>query len=77
MITLFPSQGDFCVTAFFAFLDKIVHAFVPAGGATTMTKMETTTGGITTVKTSEVAAYIAGNAVAGARPVHSYEPSLR
>jgi hypothetical protein len=50
---------------FFVFLDKLVNTFAPAGGAATTSKTETTTGGITTVKTSEVAAHVAGDALSG------------
>jgi|RhiMetdeSRZDD1v2_1073273.scaffolds.fasta_scaffold114644_2 hypothetical protein len=46
---------------FFVFLDKLVNAFAPAGGADTRTTTETTTGGITTTQSSEVAARVAGN----------------
>jgi len=56
---------------FFLCLDKIVNAFVPAGGATTMTTTETTTGGITTVKKSAVAAHVAGDVLSDAAALHA------
>ena len=51
---------------FFLGLDKVVNAFAPAGGVTTMTTTETTTGGITTVKQSAVAAHVAGDVMSEA-----------
>jgi hypothetical protein len=56
---------------FFLCLDKIVNAFVPAGGATTMTTTEITTGGITTVKKSAVAAHVAGDVLSDAAALHA------
>jgi len=48
---------------FFVFLDKFVHAFVSVGGADTRTTTQTTTGGITTTHSSEVATRVAGTTV--------------
>jgi hypothetical protein len=52
-------------------LDKIVNAFVPPGGATTMTTTAITTGGITTVKKSAVAAHVAGDVFAEVAALHA------
>jgi hypothetical protein len=48
---------------FFVFLDKVVHAFVPVGGADTRTTTQTTAGSITTTHRSAVAARVAGDTV--------------
>jgi len=56
---------------FFLCLDKIVNAFVSAGGATTMTTTATTTGSITAVKKSAVAAHVAGDVLAEAAALHA------
>jgi hypothetical protein len=55
---------------FFLCLDKIVQAFAPVGGAPTMTPLDTTSGGLTIIKESAVAAHIAGNGFSEAAAIH-------